>query len=108
MAFKLKDKWLWDFWFAQDGSDYHIFYLQSSNHWTYEWQRHFNVSVGHAVSKDLKNWTVLPDALAPSDSLEAFDNYTTGQAASLNMATSGTCFIRVPCGKNVPSFSVLV
>ncbi len=77
MGLKLKDKWLWDFWFAQDGDTYHIFYLQSSNNWTYDWQRHFNVSVGHAVSKDLKNWTVLADALKPSDDLNAFDNYTT-------------------------------
>lgn len=77
MALKLNDKWLWDFWLAQDGSDYHIFYLQASNDFRYEWQRHFNVSIGHAVSKDLKNWTILPDVLKPSDDLEAFDNYTT-------------------------------
>jgi beta-fructofuranosidase len=77
MALKLNDKWLWDFWFAQDGSDYHIFYLQASNQFQYEWQRHFNVSVGHAVSKDLTNWTVLPDAIKPSDDIKAFDNYTT-------------------------------
>lgn len=77
MALKLENRWLWDFWFAQDGDDYHIFYLQSPNHWPYEWQRHFSVSVGHAISKDLSNWTVLPDALAPSDDLRAFDNYTT-------------------------------
>jgi beta-fructofuranosidase len=77
MALKLNDKWLWDFWFAQDGSDYHIFYLQAPNNLKYEWLRHVNVSVGHAVSKDLKNWIVLPDALAPSNDLEAFDNYTT-------------------------------
>lgn len=77
MPLKLADKWLWDFWFAQDGSDYHIFYLQSPNNLKYEWLRHVNVSIGHAVSKDLKNWTVLPDALAPSQDLEAFDNYTT-------------------------------
>jgi beta-fructofuranosidase len=77
MALKLNDKWLWDFWSAQNGSDYHIFYLQSSNSWKYEWQRHFNVSVGHAVSKDLTHWTILEDALKPSDDIEAFDNYTT-------------------------------
>jgi beta-fructofuranosidase len=77
MALKLADKWLWDFWFAKDGNDYHIFYLQSPNNLQYEWLRHVNVSIGHAVSQDLKTWTVLPDALGPSNNLAAFDNYTT-------------------------------
>jgi beta-fructofuranosidase len=77
MPLKLKDKWLWDFWFAQDGSDYHVFYLQAPNTLEHEAKRHFNVSVGHAVSKDLKEWTVLEDALKPSDDPNAFDNYTT-------------------------------
>jgi beta-fructofuranosidase len=78
MALKLKDKWLWDFWFAQDGSDYHVFYLQAPNTLEHESKRHFNVSIGHAISKDLKTWTVLPEALQPShDDPNAFDNYTT-------------------------------
>lgn len=78
MPLKLADKWLWDFWFAKDGPDYHVFYLQAPNTLEHEWQRHFTVSVGHAVSKDLKTWTVLPDALQPSrDDPNAFDNYTT-------------------------------
>jgi beta-fructofuranosidase len=78
MALKLKDKWLWDFWFARDDLDYHLFYLQASNTLEPEWKRHFNVSIGHAVSQDLKTWSVLPDALQPShDNSNAFDNYTT-------------------------------
>jgi beta-fructofuranosidase len=77
MSLKLADKWLWDFWFARDGSDYHVFYLQAPNTLKHEAKRHFNVSVGHAVSKDLKEWTVLEDALKPSDDPNAFDNYTT-------------------------------
>jgi beta-fructofuranosidase len=78
MSLKLSDKWLWDFWFAKDNDDYHVFYLRAPNTLEHEWQRHFHVSVGHAVSKDLKAWTVLPDALHPShDNPNAFDNYTT-------------------------------
>ncbi|MCA9837356.1 MAG: family 43 glycosylhydrolase [Trueperaceae bacterium] len=78
MALSLSDKWLWDFWFARDGADYHVFYLQAPKSLEHESQRHFNVSIGHAVSQDLKTWTVLADALKPSDpALDALDNYTT-------------------------------
>lgn len=66
MALRLPDKWIWDFWFAQDGLDYHIFYLQASRALKEERLRHWNVSIGHAVSPDLRNWDILPDALCPS------------------------------------------
>jgi len=73
---KLPDKWLWDFWFAQDDPNTHIFYLQASRALSNPDRRHWHVSVGHAVSKDLQTWTVLPDALRPSPS-PAWDDYTT-------------------------------
>ena len=77
MSLQLPNKWLWDFWLAQDGPDYHLFYLQSPQQ-PYQVFRHFNVSVGHAVSQDLINWKVLPDALAPSWGVpHVWDNYTT-------------------------------
>ena len=62
---QIKDKWLWDFWFAQDGSETHIFYLQAPKSIGDPVLRHFNVSVGHAVSRDLINWNLLPDAIQP-------------------------------------------
>lgn len=77
MVIKLKEKWVWDFWFAKDGSDYHIFYLQADKSLQHEFLRHFNVSIGHAVSQDLVNWEILPDALAPSSEAKRWDNYTT-------------------------------
>jgi len=78
MALRLPDKWLWDFWLAQDGPDYHLFYLQASRSLEKPELRHWNVSIGHAVSQDLRDWQVLPDALHPSlASTEAWDNYTT-------------------------------
>jgi len=30
MALELKDQFVWDFWFAVDGEDVHVFYLQAS------------------------------------------------------------------------------
>lgn len=77
MAIRLHDNWIWDFWFAQDGPDIHIFYLQAPRALREESLRHWHVSVGHAVSQDLINWEILPDALSPSQELGAFDNYTT-------------------------------
>jgi beta-fructofuranosidase len=82
MPLRLPDKWLWDFWFARDGSDYHIFYLQANRSLKDEQLRHWNVSIGHAVSQNLTQWEILPDALSPSpytvgDSDEPFDSYTT-------------------------------
>lgn len=77
MPLRLDDKWVWDFWFAQDGADYHIFYLQADRSLGREVFRHFNPSVGHAVSQDLRNWQVLPDAIAPSTQAGRWDDYTT-------------------------------
>lgn len=65
MAFDLTDKWVWDFWFAVDGDDYHMFYLQSDRK-LHPDDRHWHVSIGHAISQDLNQWQVLPDAIAPS------------------------------------------
>ncbi|MCB0153177.1 MAG: glycosyl hydrolase family 32 [Anaerolineae bacterium] len=76
MTLRLPDKWLWDFWFAQDGPDYHVFYLQAPRSLIDPELRHWNVSIGHAISQDLRNWTVLPDALAPSPT-PAWDDKST-------------------------------
>jgi beta-fructofuranosidase len=76
MALRLPDKWLWDFWLAQDGLDYHVFYLQAPRSLGKQELRHWNVSIGHAVSQDLRTWQVLPDALWPGPS-NAWDDYTT-------------------------------
>ena len=78
MALELPDKWLWDFWLARDGPDYHVFYLQALRALQDEKLRHWNVSIGHAVSHDLCHWEVLPDALRPSRARGgAWDDYTT-------------------------------
>jgi beta-fructofuranosidase len=80
MTLCLEDKWIWDFWFAIEEGNYHIFYLQASRALANADMRHWNVSIGHAVSRDLRQWRILPDALHPSDlsiEPEPFDTYTT-------------------------------
>ena len=73
---KLKDKWVWDFWLCQDRDEHHIFYLQAPKALGDERLRHFNATIGHAKSSDLKNWTILPDALGPGETGE-WDNLAT-------------------------------
>jgi beta-fructofuranosidase len=65
MALVLADRWVWDFWLVTDGDDHHVFYLQAPKSIGDPELRHWNASIGHAVSRDLRDWTVLPDALAP-------------------------------------------
>ncbi|HZD58436.1 MAG TPA: hypothetical protein VE136_17010, partial [Anaerolineales bacterium] len=73
----LPDKWVWDFWLARQGQDYHIYYLQAPRSLGDPELRHWNVSIGHAVSQDLRNWQILPDALKPDTASGTWDNYTT-------------------------------
>ena len=78
MTLRLENRWLWDFWFAQDGADYHLFYLQALRSLGNPDLRHWNTSIGHAVSQDLVHWQVLPDALQPSPAeTAAWDNSQT-------------------------------
>jgi beta-fructofuranosidase len=65
MALRLPDRWIWDFWLAQDGPDHHLFFLQAPKHLEDPDLRHRHATVGHAVSHDLRSWEILPDALGP-------------------------------------------
>ena len=73
---RLPDAWTWDFWLADTGQEYHLFFLRASRALRAPDQRHFRASIGHAVSVDLYNWNLLPDALVPGDS-PAFDDIAT-------------------------------
>lgn len=87
MTLRLPDRWLWDFWFAHDGPDTHVFYLQAPRSLVREERRHWNASIGHAVSHDLRTWEVLPDALHPSPADSgAWDDYTTWTGSVLQHA----------------------
>ncbi|MCF7827112.1 MAG: glycosyl hydrolase family 32 [Candidatus Marinimicrobia bacterium] len=72
----LEDKWVWDFWFAQQGQEHHMFYLQAPKALGDERLRHFNASIGHACSLDLIHWTILPDAIGPGEA-GAWDDQAT-------------------------------
>ncbi|WP_035260083.1 glycoside hydrolase family protein [Actibacterium mucosum] len=72
----LEDKWLWDSWYVQDGHIWHAFYLQAPKSIGDPEQRHWNVSYGHATSRDLINWDHQGTCFAPSEG-PAWDDYTT-------------------------------
>ncbi|MGB8817787.1 MAG: hypothetical protein WCC66_07685 [Rhizobiaceae bacterium] len=76
MALALKDKWIWDFWLAQEGDDWHIYFLQADKSLPHPDDRHRNVTQAHAVSKDLVNWTHLGTCFEPSKT-KAWDDWTT-------------------------------
>jgi len=76
MVLAIKDKYIWDSWYAHDGTRWHGYFLQADRSIGDPDLRHFNVSQGHAVSDDLVNWEQLGTCLAPTKG-PAFDDLTT-------------------------------
>jgi beta-fructofuranosidase len=73
---RLPGAWMWDFWLADDGDRYHLFFLFASRALRDEQRRHVRAGIGHAVSDDLRNWVQVSDALAAADP-PAFDDLAT-------------------------------
>ena len=63
----LPDAWAWDFWLADDGERFHLFYLHAPRDLGDPELRHRAAGVGHAVSTDLRTWELLPEALAAGE-----------------------------------------
>lgn len=76
MTLRLADHWVWDSWLAEDGPDYHLFFLRASRALHDPCRRHLRASIGHAISTDLRSWTLLPDALVHADT-PAWDDLAT-------------------------------
>ncbi len=76
MTLALADKWIWDFWLARDGADWHIYFLQADKSLGNPELRHRHVTQGHAVSRDLVNWTHLGTCFGPAEG-PAWDDWTT-------------------------------
>lgn len=73
MSLHLADHWVWDHWIADDGEQYHLFFLRASRALHDPHRRHFRASLGHAVSPDGRAWSLRPDAIVHSDG-PAFDD----------------------------------
>ncbi len=76
MSLRLDDHWVWDFWLVTDEDEHHVFFLKAPKAIGDPEDRHWNVSIGHAVSTDLASWRVVADALSPSSST-AWDDKST-------------------------------
>lgn len=72
----LPEFWVWDCWTVTDDGLHHLFFLKAPRSLGDPDRRHFQPSVGHAVSDNYRTWRLLPDALAPSPG-PAWDDYTT-------------------------------
>lgn len=82
MVLRLPDKWIWDFWVADTGAEFHLFYLQAPRALGEQSLRHQSATVGHAVSTDLREWHVLADALGP-DRTGAWDDLATWTGSTI-------------------------
>lgn len=85
--FALPDSWVWDFWVADDGERYHLFFLFASRALGDPDLRHVRAGIGHAVSDDLVVWRRIEDALVHGDAAD-FDG----------IATWTGCTVRHPDG----------
>lgn len=76
MVLSLDKQWIWDFWLAEDGDDWHIYFLKADKSLGDPELRHRNVSIGHAKSQNLIDWDYLGTCFKPRES-EGFDDWTT-------------------------------
>src|SRR5215510_2733580 len=73
---RLPGAWTWDFWLADDGDRYHLFFLFASRALQDEGRRHHRAGIGHATSDDLWTWVQVSDVVVASDP-PAFDDLAT-------------------------------
>lgn len=76
MTFSLATHWVWDFWLADDGDLFHLYYLHAPRSLGDEALRHRNARVGHATSADLRTWDDHGEVLGPGEP-GAFDETAT-------------------------------
>jgi len=112
MAFTLPDHWVWDFWLADDGDQFHLFYLHAPKSLVDPDLRHRNARFGHATSEDLTHWEDHGTIFAPGGA-GAFDETATWTGSVLRgadgvwrMFYTGAVFPDPDAGTNVETIGV--
>ena len=112
MTFTLEHHWVWDFWLADDGDTFHMFYLHAPKSLGDQQLRHRNARIGHATSSDLTNWTDLGVVLTPGGPGK-FDETTTwtgsvvkGHDDVWRMFYTGTRFLSATSNANIETIGV--
>ncbi|MFE9294933.1 glycoside hydrolase family protein [Streptomyces niveus] len=112
MTFRLDHAWVWDFWFADDGDTFHLFYLHAPKSLGDPELRHRNARIGHATSADLVDWQDHGPVFGPGQP-GAFDETATwtgsvvrGPDGIWRMFYTGARFLDT--GGNVESIGVAV
>ncbi|MEM1429266.1 MAG: levansucrase [Pseudomonadota bacterium] len=97
MVLALRDKWIWDSWYVRDGDLWHAFFLQADKALGDPELRHWNVTYGHATSRDLVDWAHHGTCFRPADG-PAWDDCTTwtgsvvrGDDRRWHLFYTGTC-----------------
>ena len=112
MTFTLDTHWVWDFWLADDGDLFHMYYLHAPKSLGDQHLRHRNARVGHATSRDLVTWTDLGPVLGPGGDGE-FDETATWTGSVLRgpdglwrMFYTGSRFLSPDSTANIESVGV--
>ncbi|MCI0139999.1 glycosyl hydrolase family 32 [Arthrobacter bambusae] len=114
MTFAKNDHWVWDFWIADDGEAYHLYYLQAPKSLGHPELRHRNASIGHATSADLHTWrdhgTVLVHGgpSEPDASATWTGSVVRGDDGLWRMFYTGSRFLRPDAITNIETICVAV
>lgn len=88
MAFELPDRWIWDSWFYNHEGETHMFFLNAPKSLGNPDHRHFYATIGHAISRDMKNWFYQGTVLQASDG-PAWDDLATWTGSVIQCPTGG-------------------
>ncbi|MDT0157951.1 glycosyl hydrolase family 32 [Microbacterium sp. ARD32] len=112
MAFSLDTHWVWDFWVADDGERFHLFYLRAPRSLGDPELRHRHARIGHATSADLTHWTDHGEVLAPGSG-GSFDETSTwtgsvvrGDDGLWRMFYTGASFLAPDANANIEAIGM--
>lgn len=112
MAFSLDDHWVWDFWLADDGALFHMYFLHAPRSLGNPDLRHRNARIGHATSSNLIDWDFHGRIFEAGDA-GAFDETATwtgsvvrGPDGLWRMFYTGTRFLAPDAHPNIETVGV--